>query len=320
VTTHGLDPLTPGDRGSGAFREGVGQRDPSGWQRGGRFPRYAVVAVAVLAIVAALGWRLTSPAGVRWSPAEHGAAATGSPLATVSPPGVSPSPTSPPLRRTPVKVAIFGDSQGTALYVTRPRTVSRYLQLSDQSISACGILRGRVVSRSGERFDLIGACPNWLPKWRADAKRIKPDIALVMIGAWDVFDLKTKDTTLIFGSAEWDAAFMATLRSGLSAIRESGAQIALAELPCYRPHKTNPRPPGWWPERGDDDRTAHVNELLRQVADGVHIFTVAPAAAFCTDRTIGDNPKYRYDGVHYLQPGAKVYLDAIIPQLLRLPS
>jgi hypothetical protein len=217
-------------------------------------------------------------------------------------------------------VAIFGDSQGTALYATRPTSVGKYLQLSDKSISACGILRGRVVSRSGERFDLVSACPNWLSAWRTAARRAKPDIALVVIGAWDVFDLKTKDKTLIFGTPEWDANFLTTLRSGLSAIRDSGAQIALAELPCYRPRRTNPRPPGWWPERGDDDRTRHVNDLLRQAADGVHIFTVQPALAFCGDKAIGDNRKYRYDGVHYLQPGAAVYFDAIIPQLLTLPS
>jgi hypothetical protein len=181
-------------------------------------------------------------------------------------------------------------------------------------------MRGQVVSRSGERFNLMGACPNWLSEWRDDAQRAKADIALVVLGAWEVLDVKTTDGTLVFATPEWDATFLALLRSGLAAIRESGAQIALAELPCYRPHTTNPRPPGWWPERGEDDRVRHVNELLRQVADGVHIFTVAPATAFCADPTIGDNRTYRYDGVHYLQPGAKLYFDAIIPALVYLPS
>ena len=217
-------------------------------------------------------------------------------------------------------MAIFGDSQGTALYATRPASVGKYLKLSDESISACGILRGTVASRSGEHFSLIGACPNWLSAWRTAAKRVKPDIALVVIGAWDVFNQQNKGKTLVFGTAAWDATFLAALRSGMAAIRESGAQIALAELPCYRPRKSNPRPPGYWPERGDDARTRHVNTLLSEAADGVHIFTVQPPSAFCTDPSIGSNRKYRYDGVHYLQPGAKLYFNAIIPQLLALPS
>ncbi len=293
-------------------------------QRGRRWPRYVAVSVALVAVVVA-GWRLTTSPGTRPAAANNGIPVAGSPSATPGP--ATPSPTAagpsmspPPTRRTPVKVAIFGDSQGTALYANRPAKVGEYLKLSDESISACGILRGQVVSRSGERFDLVGACPNWLSAWREDAQRVRPDIALVVLGAWDVFDLKTAGKTLTFGTPQWDATFLAALRSGLSAIQESGAQVALAELPCYRPRKSNPRPPGYWPERGDDSRTRHVNELLRQAADGVNIFTVQPPAAFCDDPAIGDNRAYRYDGVHYLRPGAKVYFDAIIPQLLTLPA
>ena len=276
--------------------------------------RFVVAVLLTLAVVAAVGWWLTLPVDAQWVAAVTGQSTTADPA--------TPGPTTPPPspRATPVKVAIFGDSQATALFATRPREVNKYLELTDQSISACGIMRGRAMSRSGERFDLIGACPNWLDAWRADARSAKPDIALVVLGAWDVLDVKGEDGTLVFATAEWDATFLGLLRDGVAAIRESGAQVALAELPCYRPRKTNPRPPGWWPERGEDDRVRHVNELLRQVADGVHVFTVKPASAFCADPVIGDNRRYRYDGVHYLQPGAKVYFDAIIPQLLTLPS
>jgi hypothetical protein len=283
--------------------------------------RYATASLVLLVLVAAtaVGWRLTATADARHSVAPDGMPVAEGPPATLAPVLVSPSAAAPAHRRTPVKVAIFGDSQGRSLYANRPTGLGTYLQLSDQSISACGILRGRVTSRSRERFDLVSSCPNWLDEWRANAGRVKPEIALVVLGAWDVFDLHTKDGTLLFGTPQWDAMFLATLRTGLAAIRESGAQIALAELPCYRPRKTNPRPPGFWPERGDDDRIRHVNELLRQAADGVHVFTVQPAPAFCTDPAVGDNLKYRYDGVHYLGPGAAAYFDAIIPQLLALP-
>ena len=259
---------------------------------------------------------LLAGCGSTAAPAAAGRSTASSPTASAGP---SPAPT-PSRRKTPVNVAIFGDSQGTALFAAHPSTVARSLRLSDESISACGILRGRVASRSGERFDLIGACPNWLPAWRDAAKRVKPDVALVVIGAWDVFDLKTKSKTIVFGTSEWDAAFLTQLSAGVAALRASGAQVALAELPCYRPRKSNPRPPGWWPERGEDDRTRHVNDLLRRLTDGGHVFTVTPPAAFCADMSIGDNRKYRYDGIHYLAPGAKLWFDAVIPQLLILPS
>jgi hypothetical protein len=273
----------------------------------------AVVLVATLAACAS-----NPPPAALPSTASTGP--TASPSASPSAnPSASPSPT-PSRRPTPVRVAIFGDSQGTALYNTRPVSVSKSLRLYDESISACGIMRGQVTSRSGEWFDLISACPNWLSKWRSDAETVKPAIALVVIGAWEVFDLKTDHGTLVFGTPQWDQTFLTTLRSGLTALRASGAQVALSELPCYRPHSTNPRPPGWWPERGEDARTRHVNDLLRQVADGLHVFTVTPPDVFCTNPKIGDNPSYRYDGVHYLQPGASLYFRAVIPQLITLPA
>ncbi|HKD98056.1 MAG TPA: SGNH hydrolase domain-containing protein [Micromonosporaceae bacterium] len=280
--------------------------------------------MTVIAVVAAVGWWLTSRTSAStWVATPVAGGQSTSPGPSTGPTASGPSsPTpSPTQRHTPVKVAIFGDSQATALYTTRPqKSVDKMLKLSNESISACGIMRGRVVSRSGEHFDLIGACPNWLSAWRTKAKQARADIALVVIGAWDVFDVQAKTSTLKFGTAEWDTAFLGQLRAGVAAIRESGSQVALAELPCYRPRKTNPRPPGYWPERGDDSRTRHVNDLLRQVADGVHVFTVQPPSSFCADASIGDNHKYRYDGTHYLQPGAKLWFDAVIPQLLTLPG
>jgi len=273
--------------------------------------RTALALAVVMAVLA--GCAGASPPA--WLAGQGGASPTPAPVP------VTPSPTPPPSPRpTPVPVAIFGDSQATALYATRPTSVNTSLQLTDRSISACGIMRGTAVSRDGERFDLIGACPNWLSKWRDDAKRTKADIDLVVIGAWDVFDVKTTTATLVFGTPEWDAAFLEQLRSGVAALRESGAQVALAELPCYRPRETNPRPPGYWPERGDDTRTSHVNDLLRQVVDHVHVFTVQPPSSFCGDPGVGDNKTNRYDGVHYLQPGASIWFDAVIPQLVLLPA
>jgi hypothetical protein len=273
----------------------------------------AAVAIAVVTVLGVL-------AGCGGSPPTW-LAGSAAPSATVPVAPVTPSPTPPPSPRPkPVPVAIFGDSQATALFTTRPSSVNSSLQLTDRSISACGIMRGTVVSRDGERFDLIGACPNWLSKWRDDAKRTKAAIDLVVVGAWDVFDVQTPTGMLYFGTAQWDTAFLDQLRSGVAALRESGAQVALAELPCYRPRETNPRPPGYWPERGDDNRIQHINDLLRQLADHVHVFTVTPPSSFCTDPTVGDNKSNRYDGVHYLQPGASLYFEALIPQLVTLPS
>ena len=90
--------------------------------------------------------------------------------------------------------------------------------------------------------------------------------------------------------------------------------MGIALLPCYRPIKASA---GYWPERGDDVRTRHVNDLLRKVADGYPsgVRTLEPPGEFCTDPAIGSNTAYRWDGVHYYKQGAALYFTAALPQL-----
>ncbi len=221
-------------------------------------------------------------------------------------------------RTPPVKVAIFGDSQGRALFTNRPADIGKYLTLTDNSINACGILPGKVRSSSGEGFDLVKSCPRWAGEWAGDAMRVKPEIALVVIGAWDVFDLTTAQGKLTFASPEWDALFSSTLAAAIASLRASGAVVALSLLPCYSPVRVTGGA-GYWPERGEAARVQHVNQLLtRATGPGVH--AVTPPAQFCTDPVIGKDRKLRWDGVHYLKTGSALYFGAVVPQLLALPS
>lgn len=290
----------------------AGHRLRTGATRG----RLATAAVSLLLVlgVALVGGRLTAAADRATFVMGEGpidqAPDVNLEMALVTPPSRAPG--------TQVKVAIFGDSQGHALFTNRPADIGKYLALSNESISACGILRGKVRSSSGEGFDLVKSCPRWQAEWEKDAMRAKPEIALVVIGAWDVFDLVTPTGRLDFASPEWDATFSATLAEGIAALRPSGATIALALLPCYRPLRITGGA-GYWPERGDDDRTRHVNDLLRK-AVGPGVVTVEPAADFCTDPAIGSSRKYRWDGIHYLKSGSALYFNAVVPQLLALPA
>ncbi len=243
------------------------------------------------------------------------------PLGTPSP---TPSGTSTPaieLPLTPIakgaKVALFGDSQAMTLLLNKPTDLGKYITACDQTIEGCGVLIGKVASRSGEKRNLTDSCRNWQSTWASRVNKIKPDMSVVMIGAWDVFDLTLDSGTLKFGSADWDANFLSQLDRGVQTLRAGSGQVALSLLPCYRPVS---RSAGFWPERGDDSRTRHVNVLLHQEAvrfpDQVH--TIEPPVEFCDNPAIGKSLSYRWDGVHYYKPGAALYFKAVLPQLVRL--
>jgi hypothetical protein len=136
-----------------------------------------------------------------------------------------------------------------------------------------------------------------------------------MIGAWDVFDLNTPDGTLTFGTPQWDARFTAALARGIATLRGAGSKVALSLLPCYRPVRKSA---GFWPERGDDDRTRHVNTLLRAAVQPDAVYALEPPAQFCTNEVIAADLTYRWDGVHYYRPGAALYFRAVIPQLQKI--
>ena len=285
--------------------------------------RTVVLTVAMIAGGSFLGLQLSAASGVpaAGGPIDAGPEATLGPLPTTSP-SAGPSPSDSASPRPPLpkgaKVAFFGDSQGMTLLINKPADIGKYINAVDATIEGCGILLGKVASRSGEKRNLTSNCRNWRPEWQREVDRLKPAVAVVMVGAWDVFDL-TLDTggTLAFGTAAWDTNFTQALTNGIDTLRTAGAEVALSLLPCYRPLKKSA---GFWPERGDDDRTRHVNDLLRAAAASyaTGVRTLEPPVEFCTNPAIATNTAYRWDGIHYYKKGAALYFSAVLPQLLQV--
>ena len=98
-------------------------------------------------------------------------------------------------------------------------------------------------------------------------RRAEADVALVVLGAWDVFDVEIDDAHVRVRHAR-----VATSSSPPSSDRAStrwsaaGAKVALLEVPCMRPQDVEGAGVPALPERGDDARVAHLNELLRRLA------------------------------------------------------
>jgi hypothetical protein len=74
------------------------------------------------------------------------------------------------------------------------------------------------------------------------------------------------------------------------------------------------------PERGDDERVEHLNELWRRVAEDNEDTTtfVAGPDEWCGDEAIATDRGYRWDGVHVYRPGANLIFETIAPELIAL--
>jgi hypothetical protein len=220
----------------------------------------------------------------------------------------------------PRHVAIVGDSQAHSLAINLPDGIGDTFVITDGSVDGCGVHdSGRVISARNGFTNSFSICEGWQQEW-ADAAT-QADVALVVIGAWDVFDVEIDGTTYVFGTDEFDTLFTGELRSAIDAMVAAGAKVALLEVACMRPQDVDGAGVPALPERGDDARVAHLNDLLRGIAsaDQTNVTFVAGPAAWCGDETIATDLGHRWDGVHVYKPGAKLIYETIAPALLEIP-
>ena len=231
--------------------------------------------------------------------------------------------TSTTLAKLPRRMVIVGDSQAHSLAVNKPSGIEKTFVITNGSIDGCGVYdRGVGIGGTSGKFRRNFAnCKGFETKWAKSAAQANADVALVVVGAWEVMDLQINSFLFKVNSVPADTMFKTQLQRGIDALRKQNVAVALLEVACMRPveSKGGPVPP--LPQRGDDTRTGHLNALMREVAapenDGVY-FVNGPKE-WCSDPKVANSLSYRWDGVHVFKPGAKLILESIAPAILQIP-
>jgi peptidoglycan/LPS O-acetylase OafA/YrhL len=231
--------------------------------------------------------------------------------------------TSTTLAKLPRRMVIVGDSQAHSLAVNKPSGIEKTFVITNGSIDGCGVYdRGVGIGGTSGKFRRNFAnCKGFETKWAKSAAQAKADVALVVVGAWEVMDLQINSFLFKVNTVPADTMFKTQLQRGIDALRKQNVAVALLEVACMRPveSKGGPVPP--LPQRGDDARTGHLNALMREVAapenDGVY-FINGPKE-WCSDPKVANSLSYRWDGVHVYKPGAKLILESIAPAILQIP-
>ena len=221
---------------------------------------------------------------------------------------------------TSATMAVVGDSVGHAFVINLPDDISAtYPSVVDGSIMGCGIYdEGYPITEVDFRTD-FSMCKGWQAEWADSAG--DSDVTLVVLGAWDVFDVNVDGTVFGFGTPEGDAEWTTRLTSGIDALLATGTNVALLPVACMRPIQVMDNLA--LPERGDDARVAHLNDLLAGVVeayDRADVVLLDGPTEWCNDEAIATNEAYRWDGVHPWEPASQLILDTISPQLLSLAA
>lgn len=242
-------------------------------------------------------------------------------IPTTTVPGVST--TSTTIAKLPRRVVIVGDSQAHSLYVNRPSGIEETFEMSNGSIDGCGVYdRGVGVGGKNDSFRRNFAnCVGFETKWAKSATTARADVALVVIGAWEVLDVEVGNLRFKVDTVPADTLFTAQLRKGIDALLATKTAVAVLEIPCMRPVTSKGGPVPALKERGDDLRTGHLNDLIAEVVDSYasQVYFVDGPTEWCTDAKISSSLSYRWDGVHVYKPGAKLIFETIADDLLTIP-
>ena len=222
----------------------------------------------------------------------------------------------------PRRMVVVGDSMAHSLAINLPDGIESTFAIEDGSVEGCSVYdAGDVRSQRSSFSRSFANCEGWSDRWVGAAVDSQSNLALVVIGAWDVFDVDVDGRRIAFASPEGDARFLAGLQQGIDALVANGVHVALLEIACMRPADVKGAGVPALPERGDDVRVAHLNDLLRQVAAAQPetVSFVSGPVQWCTDEAIASDLGYRWDGVHVYTPGANLIYTTIAQSLLDIP-
>jgi hypothetical protein len=187
-------------------------------------------------------------------------------LGPLSAPAFASVPQHPPK---PLRVFLAGDSMALTLFgglqVTgAPQRVTvtggtRYLGCALEPYTD-----GIFLSTGLYPTSQLGGCPDWADEWRREVTQDRPNVAVLLIGVWDMYDSEINGRRIVYGSRESDQRLSALLDEAIRTLGSSGAKVVLLTEPYDSP-VLDPSDIGWG--RFDPHRVDHWNWLLRRAVN-----------------------------------------------------
>jgi hypothetical protein len=152
--------------------------------------------------------------------------------------------------------------------------------------------------------------------------RFHPDVAVVLVGAWEVLDHVVDGATLRVGTPEYEQYLLGELGRGLDLLESNGQPVVVLTSPCFDEH--DPQLGASSSDRNDPDRLAWVNARIRTAVaahPGVALLdleSVACPGGGYHEKVAGVT--MREDGVHFSRDGAAIVWRWLGPQLRALTS
>jgi hypothetical protein len=222
-----------------------------------------------------------------------------------------------------VKALIVGDSVANSMAegFTRDIQQSERVLVWNQTVLFCELAQGPRQD-NGEVVDGSSTCDDWPDRWAAGVDRFDPDVVVLSVGAWEVFDRKIDGEWMVYGTPEFDAYLLAIFDEAIDVLAADGAKVAVLTVPQFERQDTISA--GEW-TMNEMWRTDHLNELFAEAVENSEGKAelidlgefLCPKGDQCIQRLENGEP-VRFDGLHFSEAGAKRVAEWLAPELANL--
>lgn len=202
----------------------------------------------------------------------------------------------------PLRILMIGDSAPMTLGPVDPFGDELGIEVQNRSFMGCGLVPHGWAFEMPEREDRFypDRCVHQ-PKAQETGLEAGPDVVMLWVGAWDVFDQRRPDGTLFRnGSDAYGFLVRTWLQERIDRNRSVGVATVLVEVPCFG-------------TRDGELRTLEAvdwfNDQVRMVANSNPgwVRTIQPEKALCRDGKPdvenADGDPVRPDGLHFDEAG-----------------
>jgi peptidoglycan/LPS O-acetylase OafA/YrhL len=219
------------------------------------------------------------------------------------------------------RVLVAGDSIAVTLGFDAVRPSQRkQIWLKGVARVGCGLLTGTPLS-GGVTGQSQDECRDWPAQYRKGVKAYDPQVSMLLIGGWEVFDRKLHGQILRVGTAPMEAELRTKLDEAKRILTADGARFVLLTTPCFSP---TTRELGEFGEaaRADPARVEWLNDVWRRwAADHPDVTLLDLDAHACPGGKYAariDGVSMRTDGVHFTLPGARLLWKWLGPAVLHI--
>ncbi len=217
-------------------------------------------------------------------------------------------------------VLVLGDSTALTLALQRSIDLGPTWNVQTFARLGCSIAGGNPVDVGSSTAIVQGdECSVWRSEWADAHAQVEPDIAIIMVGAWEVLDHRVDGVDIKFPDPAWFDLVRGAIRDAIAIAGADDTAVALLALPCMQ-QSTDAAIPAQ--ARNDETRVAAFNSILRdEAASDPNVHVIELQDRLCPDGVYldeVDGAPVRYDGVHVSTEGADYVWPWLVDELSSL--